>query len=142
MDEPAIYLQDLTESYGKLLAVNKLSLKVEPKQVHGFLGPNGAGKTTTIKMLVGLLRPDSGSLRIFGVDGIGDNTRVRQRIGYMPELPKFPKHLSGTELLDIYGRMYGMTREERKKRVPELLKMVGLEGRGKDRVGTYSKGMQ
>ncbi len=142
MDEPAIDLQDLTKSYGKLLAVNKLSLKVEPKQVHGFLGPNGAGKTTTIKMLVGLLRPDSGSLRIFGVDGIGDNTRVRQRIGYMPELPKFPKHLSGTELLDIYGRMYGMTREERKKRVPELLKMVGLEGRGKDRVGTYSKGMQ
>ncbi len=142
MDEPAIDIQNLTKSYGKLVAVNKLSLKVEPKQVHGFLGPNGAGKTTTIKMLVGLLRPDSGSLRILGMDGIGDNTRVRQRIGYMPELPKFPKHLSGSELLDIYGRMYGMTKEERKQRVPELLKMVGLEDRGKDRVGTYSKGMQ
>jgi len=142
MDEPAIDIQNLTKSYGKLVAVNKLSLKVEPKQVHGFLGPNGAGKTTTIKMLVGLLRPDSGSLRILGMDGIGDNTRVRQRIGYMPELPKFPKHNSGSEILDIYGRMYGMTKEERKQRVPELLKMVGLEDRGKDRVGTYSKGMQ
>lgn len=142
MDNPPIEIQNLTKSYGKLVAVNKLNLRVEPKQVHGFLGPNGAGKTTTIKMLVGLLRPDSGSLKIFGLDGIGDNTRVRQRIGYMPELPKFPKHLTGIELLDIYGRMYGMSKEERKRRVPELLKMVGLEGRGKDRVGHYSKGMQ
>ncbi len=142
MDDPAIELQNLTKSYGRLVAVDKLNLAVQPKQVHGFLGPNGAGKTTTIKMLVGLLRPDSGTLKIFGEDGIGDNTRVRQRIGYMPELPKFPKHLTGRELLDIYGRMYGMSKEERKQRVPELLKMVGLEGRGSDRVGHYSKGMQ
>ena len=139
---PVIELQDLTKSYNKLLAVDHLNLKVEAKQVHGFLGPNGAGKTTTIKMLVGLLRPDSGSLRILGVDAAGDKPSIRRRIGYMPELPKFPKHLTGVELLDIYGRMYGMSKEERKNRVPELLKMVGLEGRGQDRVGHYSKGMQ
>ncbi len=141
-DNPAIEIENLTKSYGNLVAVNRLNLKVEAKQVHGFLGPNGAGKTTTIKMLVGLLRPDSGSLKILGADAVGDNTRIRRRIGYMPELPRFPKHLSGEELLDVYGRMYGMSKEERRKRIPELVKLVGLEGRGKDRIGKYSKGMQ
>jgi ABC-2 type transport system ATP-binding protein len=142
MNGPPIQIENLTKSYGRLVAVNKLNLTVEAKQVHGFLGPNGAGKTTTIKMLVGLLRPDSGSLKILGEDAAGDKPGIRRRIGYMPELPKFPKHLTGNELLDIYGRMYGMSKEERRKRVPELLKTVGLEGRGNDKVGQYSKGMQ
>lgn len=139
---PAIETKDLTKSYGSRVAVNRLNLTVAQKQIHGFLGPNGAGKTTAIKMLVGLLKPDSGSLRILGQDGAGDKPRIRERIGYMPELPKFPKHLTGIELLDVYGRMYGMTKEEREKSIPALIKMVGLEGRGKDRIGKYSKGMQ
>jgi ABC-2 type transport system ATP-binding protein len=142
MDGPPIQIENLTKSYGNLVAVNKLNLTVEAKQVHGFLGPNGAGKTTTIKMLVGLLRPDSGSLKILGEDAAGDKPGIRRRIGYMPELPKFPKHLTGMELLDIYGRMYGMSKQQRQQRTPELLKLVGLEGRGRDRVGQYSKGMQ
>ena len=139
---PVIELESLTKSYGNLVAVDHLNLEVEAKQVHGFLGPNGAGKTTTIKMLVGLLRPDSGSLKILGMDGAGDRPNIRKRIGYMPELPRFPKHLTGEELLDIYGRMYAMPKEERRKRIPELVKMVGLEGRGRDRIAKYSKGMQ
>src|SRR5213593_59681 len=93
-------------------------------------------------MLVGLLRPDSGSIKILGEDAAGDRPGIRRRFGYMPELPKFPKHLTGIELLDIYGRMYGMNKEHRQQRIPELLKTVGLEGRGKDRIGHYSKGMQ
>jgi ABC-2 type transport system ATP-binding protein len=137
-----IQTQNLTKSYGSRVAVNRLNLTVEPKQIHGFLGPNGAGKTTTIKMLVGLLTPGSGSLRILGMDAAGDKPKIRQRIGYMPELPKFPKHLTGEELLDVYGRMYGMSKEERKQRTAELLKMVGLQGRGRDKIGKYSKGMQ
>ncbi len=139
---PAIEIENVSKSYGKLLAVNHLNLRVEEKQVHGFLGPNGAGKSTTIKMLVGLLKPDSGSLMILGEKTAGDNPSVRRKIGFMPELPRFPKHLSGEELLDVYGRMYGMPKEERRRRIPELIKMVGLEGRGKDRIGKYSKGMQ
>src|SRR5438309_2502815 len=138
----AIEIENLTKSYGNLLAVNGLNLKVEKKQVHGFLGPNGAGKTTTIKMLVGLLRPNFGSMKILGFDAIADNTAIRKRMGYMPELPRFPKHLSGEELLNVYGRMCGMSQDERRKRIPELIKMVGLQGRGKDRIGKYSKGMQ
>ncbi len=139
---PVIQTVNLTKKYHNLVAVNNLNLRVESKQVHGFLGPNGAGKTTTIKMLVGLLKPDSGSLKILGNDAAGDKPGVRARIGYMPELPKFPKHLSGIELLDIYGRMANVPKIERQRRTPELIKMVGLEGRGKDRIGTYSKGMQ
>jgi ABC-2 type transport system ATP-binding protein len=141
-EDRAIETHDLSKKYGDRLAVDRLNLTVASKQVHGFLGPNGAGKSTTIKMMVGLLRPTSGSLSILGQGVNGDNPKVRRRIGYMPELPRFPKHLSGEELLDVYGRMYGMSKTERRARIPELIKMVGLEGRGKDRIGKYSKGMQ
>jgi len=132
----------LIKKYGPLVAVDKLDLKVEANTIHGFLGPNGAGKTTTIKVLVGLLKPDGGSVSVLGQELGWDKPGVRSRIGYMPELPKLPKHLKGRELLDIYGRMYGTTKEERGKQVPKLLDMVGLRERGNDLVGTYSKGMQ
>ena len=140
--ELAIETIDLTKRYGSLTAVNKLSLKVEKNAIHGFLGPNGAGKTTTIKVLVGLLRPDGGAVRVLGQEVRGDRPDVRLRMGYMSELPKFPKYLKGWELLDIYGRMYGMTEQERKEQIPKLLGMVGLKGRERDLIGKYSKGMQ
>jgi len=138
----AIETLGLTKRYGSLTAVDRLDLKVEQNTIHGFLGPNGAGKTTTIKILVGLLRPDGGAVTVLGQELGWDKPEIRSRIGYMPELPKLPKHLKGTELLDIYGRMCGMNREQRKKQIPELLDMVGLKERGNDLIGKYSKGMQ
>jgi ABC-2 type transport system ATP-binding protein len=138
----AIETVNLTKRYGRLTAVDKLNLNVSANTVHGFLGPNGAGKTTTIKVLVGLLRPDEGAARIFGQEVSGDKPDVRFRIGYMPELPKFPKHLKGWELLDIYGRMYGLSQQQRRDKLPKLLELVGLKGREKDLIGKYSKGMQ
>jgi len=140
--ELAIETNSLTKRYGSLTAVNKLNLKVQRNTVHGFLGPNGAGKTTTIKILVGLLRPNEGTVKIFGQEVDGDQADVRFNIGYMPELPKFPKHLEGSELLDIYGQMYGMTAQERKEQIPKLVELVGLKGRENDLIGKYSKGMQ
>ena len=140
--EFVIETTNLTKKYKSLVAVDKLDLKVKADTIHGFLGPNGAGKTTTIKVLVGLLKPDGGSVSVLGQELGWDKPDVRARIGYMPELPRLPKHLKGTELLDIYGRMYGMTEEERRKQVPKLLDIVGLRERGDDLVGTYSKGMQ
>ena len=140
--ELAIETSGLTKRYGSLTAVNKLDLKVEPNTIHGFMGPNGAGKTTTIKVLVGLLKPDGGAVKVLGQEVRGDRPDVRLRMGYMPELPKFPKHLKGWELLDIYGEMYGMTTRERKEQIPRLLEMVGLRGRERDLLGKYSKGMQ
>ena len=150
--ELAIETSGLTKRYGSLTAVDKLDLKVKRNTVHGFLGPNGAGKTTTIKILVGLLKPNEGSVKVLGQELHGkdegflqmfyEHTDSRLSIGYMPELPKFPKHLKGSELLDIYGRMYGMTEQQRKEQIPMLIEMVGLKGRENDMIGKYSKGMQ
>jgi ABC-2 type transport system ATP-binding protein len=138
----AIETVNLTKRYGRLTAVDKLNLNVNANTIHGFLGPNGAGKTTTIKVLVGLLKPDEGEARIFGEEVSGDKPDVRLRIGYMPELPKFPKHLKGSELLDIYGRMYGLSQQQRHDQLPKLFEQVGLKGRENDLIGKYSKGMQ
>lgn len=140
--ELAIETSGLTKRYGTLTAVNKLNLKVKADTIHGFLGPNGAGKTTTIKILIGLLKPDSGSVRVLGQELGWDNPDIRLKIGYMPELPKFPKHLKGRELLDIYGKMYGMTEQERREQIPKLVERAGLKGRENDLLGKYSKGMQ
>ena len=140
--ELAIETNNLTKRYGSLTAVNKLNLKVERNTIHGFLGPNGAGKTTTIKILVGLLKPSEGTAKVFGQEVQVDKADAKLSIGYMPELPKFPKHLKGVELLDIYGRMYGMSRLELKAQIPKLIDLVGLKGRENDLIGKYSKGMQ
>jgi ABC-2 type transport system ATP-binding protein len=133
---------DLTKNFGALTAVNKLNLKVQKNTIHGFLGPNGAGKTTTIKILVGLLKPTSGSVKVLGQEVHVDDADSRLGIGYMSELPKFPKHLKGSEILDIYGRMYGMTEQQRTEQIPKLIDLVGLKGRENDLIGKYSKGMQ
>ena len=138
----AIETENLTKNFGSLTAVNKLNLKVQKNTIHGFLGPNGAGKTTTIKILVGLLKPTSGSVKVLGQEVHVDQADSRLNIGYMPELPRFPKHLKGAELLDVYGRMYGMTQQERAEQIPKLIESVGLKGRENDLIGKYSKGMQ
>ena len=149
--ELVIETSNLTKRYGTLTAVNNLNLKVQRGSIHGFLGPNGAGKTTTIKILVGLLKPDEGNVKVLGqvlhgkngfLQSFYEQADIRLGIGYVPELPRFPKHLKGWELLDIYGRMYGMTEQQRKEQVPKLIEMVGLKGRENDLIGKYSKGMQ
>ena len=138
----AVEVSNLTKRYGSLVAVNDLDLEVKVNTVHGFLGPNGAGKTTTLKILIGLLKPDSGLVKVLGQELGWDKPDLRTNVGYLPELPKLPKHLKGLELLEVYGRMFGMSKEKRESQTRELIKLVGLEGRGNDLVGTYSKGMQ
>jgi ABC-2 type transport system ATP-binding protein len=149
----AVETSGLTKRYGSLTAVNNLDLRVKRNTIHGFLGPNGAGKTTTIKILVGLLKPNEGTVKVLGQKIHGGKSNIftqwfyeqadsRLSIGYMPELPKFPKHLKGAELLDIYGQMTGMSQQQRKEQIPKLIKLVGLKGRENDLIGKYSKGMQ
>jgi ABC-2 type transport system ATP-binding protein len=138
----AIETTALTKQYGSLVAVDKLDLKVQRNTIHGFLGPNGAGKSTTIKILVGLLKATSGSAKVLGQEVHIDQADARLRVGYMPELPRFPKHLKGAELLDVYGRMYGISQQELKDQIPKLIDLVGLRGRENDLIGKYSKGMQ
>lgn len=120
-------------------AVKGLSFKVRRGEVFGFLGPNGAGKTTTIKMCMDLIRPTSGGARLFG--RAPSDLEARKRIGYLPEHPYFYDSLRPDELLDFFGKLYGIPKAVRRKRTDELIELVGLGG-ARDRVlRKYSKGM-
>ncbi|KXA94409.1 hypothetical protein AKJ65_04530 [candidate division MSBL1 archaeon SCGC-AAA259E19] len=138
----AIETVDLIKKYNNFKALDELNLEVGKGMIYGFLGPNGAGKTTTIKILMGLLKADGGSAFLLGEDVESDGAKTRFNVGYMPELPSFPSHLSGPELLDIYGQLYGLSKSERKRKAEELLELVDLSQRKDGRIDTYSKGMQ
>jgi ABC-2 type transport system ATP-binding protein len=123
----------------KVRAVADVSFTVEKNEIFGFLGPNGAGKTTTLKMLMGLIFPSSGQARLFGRP-VGDR-QAKHRLGFLPENPYFYDYLSGEELLDLMGRLFGLDRRQRRRRAVELLDRVGL-GRAQGRaLRKYSKGM-
>jgi len=126
--------------YGRKVALHDLTLTVQPGEVFGFLGPNGAGKTTTIKILTGLVSATAGEASIFG-QPVSDR-RARARVGYLPEHFRFHDWLTGASLLDFHGRLAGLSAIERRARIPEVLRLVGLAGRGDDKVRGYSKGMQ
>ena len=136
---PAVYVEHLRKEYGAKAAVEDLSLSVGRGEVFGFLGPNGAGKTTTIKMLNGLVRPTSGRLSVLGRP-LGD-PEAKPRIGFLPEQFRFHEWLRAEEFLDFHGALYGLSRSERRARIPGALELVGLEGRARSRLRTFSKGM-
>jgi ABC-2 type transport system ATP-binding protein len=137
---PAIAARGLRKVYGRKVALHDLTLTVQPGEVFGFLGPNGAGKTTTIKILTGLVRATAGEASIFG-QPVSDR-RARTRVGYLPEHFRFHDWVTGAGLLDFHGRLAGLSAAERRARIPEVLQLVGLAGRGDDTVRGYSKGMQ
>ena len=136
----AIDVRGLRKEYGRKVALHDLTLMVQPGEVFGFLGPNGAGKTTTIKILTGLVGATAGEARIFGRP-VTDR-RARTRVGYLPEHFRFHDWLTGADLLDFHGRLADLPAVERRCRIPEVLALVGLAGRGDERVRGYSKGMQ
>ena len=123
----------------KITAVADVSFEVRHQEIFGFLGPNGAGKTTTLKMLMGLIFPSSGQAKIFG-RSVPD-VAAKRRIGFLPENPYFYDYLSGAELLDFMGRLFGLSRRERKQRSSQLLERVGLGRAGDRALRKYSKGM-
>ena len=144
--EWAVELVDFGKSYfagwtgSRSQAAVCLNLKLAPGQVLGLLGPNGSGKSTTLKALGGLLRPSRGQCLIFGHQAGSDTARAL--VGYLPELPQFPAHLSGKEFLLYCGGLSSMPRGALEKRVPEILEWSGLASVGNRRLGLYSKGMQ
>ena len=129
----------MRKAYGERVALHGLDLKVEPGEVFGFLGPNGAGKTTAVKILTGLVRADAGVARVLGRP-VGEPA-ARRRIGYLPEHFRFQEWATGEELLDLHGRLAGLPAARRAARVAEVLELVGLAGRGRQRIRSYSKGM-
>jgi ABC-2 type transport system ATP-binding protein len=124
-------------------AVDGIDLVVEPGEIFGLLGPNGAGKTTTIKMLVTLLIPTSGTARVLGRDVVRDAQGVRRRIGYVFGGDRGAyERLSGLDNLRYFSELYGVPPKVQKRRIPELLELVGLTGRERERVEGYSRGMR
>jgi ABC-2 type transport system ATP-binding protein len=132
----------LTKRYGQVLAVDDISFDVITGEVFGFLGPNGAGKTTTINMLTGLGRPNSGSIRIGGID-CRDNPKAAQHlVGIVPDESNLYPELTGFENLCFCGALYGMRKNEREIRARELLGTFALTDAANRRFETYSKGMK
>ena len=124
----------------KARAVNDVDFQVFEGEVVGLLGPNGSGKSTTVKMLLGLLYPTAGSLSIFGKSPRDVDTK--RRIGYLPEETYLYKYLNAEETLDFFGSLFNMPAPERRKRIDQLLDMVGLSHARHRAVGEFSKGMQ
>jgi len=139
MSERVFELDGVSRSFGQVKAVDNLTLSLGKGEVTGFLGTNGAGKTTTIKMLIGLIRPTSGTVRLFGGDPSESCTRAR--IGYMPEMAYYYPYLNVRELLAFYGGICGMDKQTVKTRTDELLEEVELAEAAKRPLKTYSKGM-
>ncbi|GAB3402538.1 ABC transporter ATP-binding protein [Flindersiella endophytica] len=130
---------DLTKRYGRLVAVDSVDLTVEPGEVYGFLGPNGAGKTTTLRMLLGLVRPTSGSVRLFGEPAEGrKGARHLSNVGALIEGPGFYPYLSGRTNLEVFAKYAGVPAA----RVPAVLEIVDLTDRAGDKYATYSLGMK
>jgi ABC-2 type transport system ATP-binding protein len=137
---PAVDVAGLAKRFRDVVAVSDLSVRVERGSIFGFLGPNGAGKTTSVKMLLGLVRPSSGSGSVLGAP-LGDRA-ARAGVGYLPELFRFPDWLSGREVLRFHASLAKIGASERTREIERVLDAVGLAPRGDDRIAGYSKGMQ
>jgi ABC-type multidrug transport system ATPase subunit len=138
--EPLLQVSGLTKTYGAFKAVDDLSFSVFPGDVFGFLGQNGAGKSTTIRMLLTLIRPDAGQIRVFGMDLQRHRREVLSKVGAVIEKPDLYGYLTGMENLSLFARMSG--RRIDRKVLAETMELVGLSARGGDKVRTYSQGMK
>jgi len=128
MTSNAVSVKELSKKFGKFVAVDKVSFDIPEGEILGLLGPNGAGKTTTIRMLCGLLKPDSGSANVLGYDVAKNPEEIKKRIGYMSQKFSLYNDLRVAENLDFYAAIYGISQaSERKKRVDELLEIAGIK---------------
>src|SRR5512140_3698006 len=142
MSATVIEVTALRRTFGELLAVDGVDLNVERSQFFGFLGPNGAGKSTTIRMLTGLLKSTSGTVRVLGHDIASDALAIKQRIGVVPEGLALFERLTGNQLLNFVGRMYGLDRDTAASRSAELLEYMDLRDASEQLVADYSHGMK
>ena len=137
-----LYINNLTKKYGAFTAVRQLSLHIPEGDLFGFVGPNGAGKTTTIRMVCGLLRATSGSIKIGNIKGAVGSKEMKRMIGYVPDFFGVYDNLKGREYMDMYGSMYGMYARETAKLADDLLELVNLSDKKEVYVDTLSRGMK
>jgi ABC-2 type transport system ATP-binding protein len=138
----AVAVDGLVKRFGEVEAVRGIEFAVQPGEIFGFLGPNGAGKSTTINMLCTLLRPTAGSARVAGHDVVTERDDVRRNIGLVFQDPTLDTYLSGEQNLRFHAELYGVPRSLTGDRMRQVLEMVGLWDRRRDRVQTYSGGMK
>ena len=135
-----IKAEGLTKKFGRLVAVDQVSLDIEAGEIFGFLGPNGSGKSTVIRMLCGLLQPTAGRAQLDGLDVVQQTEEVKRRIGYMSQRFSLYEDLTAQENLDFYGAIYGLGRSELAARRKMVVDLVGLEDRLAQLAGTLSGG--
>ncbi|MBC7119972.1 MAG: ABC transporter ATP-binding protein [Candidatus Methanosuratus sp.] len=138
--DSVISLEQVSKNLGDHEILKSISFAVEPGDIFGYLGPNGAGKTTTIKVILGLLKPDSGRAFVMGKDVSEDE--ARQKVGFVLEADGLYDNLTGYDNLDYYAQIYGVPRAHARSKIKELLERVGLGDRADDKVARYSKGMR
>jgi len=124
-----VVAEGLTKRFGDYTAVDHVSFNIHSGEVFGWLGPNGAGKTTTIRMLLGLLKPSAGKVRVLGYDPVTQTKAMQAHVGYMSQLFTLYNDLTARENIRFYGRVYGLKRDELARREAEIIRMAGLEGR-------------
>ena len=140
--EYAIRIEKLSKKFGYFFAVDSIHLTIKKGEIFGLLGPNGAGKTTTIKMLATLLQPISGFAEVGHHNILKEQDAVRRSIDIVFQDPRIDTELTGIENIDFHARMYGLNKEEREKRIAEVLDLVELNDRANAFVKFYSGGMQ
>jgi ABC-2 type transport system ATP-binding protein len=138
----ALEVDGVSKSYGTTRALSEVRFSVPAGQIVGLLGPNGAGKSTTMKAILGLVRPDSGSIRVFGHDVQADPVGVKRQIGYVPETPSVYEFLTGAEYLDFVADMYGLDPLTRRNRIQPFLDGLELAGHENSLISSYSQGMR
>ncbi|EFR45434.1 ABC transporter ATP-binding protein [Streptococcus pseudoporcinus] len=137
----ALKIDNLHKSFGKNTIINGLSMSIPENTIFGFLGKNGAGKTTTMKMILGFLKIDEGSIKVFGEEVSFGQSKTNRFIGYLPDVPEFYGYMTAKEYLNLCGSITGLSKNEIKKKSEELLELVGLRDVNK-RISGYSRGMK
>lgn len=137
----ALKIGNLHKSFGKNKIINGLSISIPENTIFGFLGKNGAGKTTTMKMILGFLKKDEGSIKVFGEEVSFGQSKTNRFIGYLPDVPEFYGYMTAKEYLNLCGAITGLSKNEIKNKSVELLKLVGLRDVNK-RISGYSRGMK
>ena len=135
-------IKNLTKKFGDKVAVDNIDLSVKSGEIYGFLGPNGAGKTTTIKMIVGMLMPDGGSINVDGIDAINDDVEAKRQIAYVPDSPEIYDIMTGRQYINFIADVFELSDEERNKQIDRYAEVFEMKDNLDVMIAGYSHGMK